>query len=271
MRNTRKDKRFDMWIRFIAGIGALSMIFACTTREQGCLDIYASNFELSAEKECDDCCLYPALNVSLSQLWGDVNLDVMEPVVDMDGDSFMIVDLKYFLSSWVLYGVNDDQYTVDSVLLSCTPPVVYNPDIIVADVRQFNYQLGIIRTAPDIDSLCVSLGLETSYPCILPDTTNAFVELTTRSPLWDPSVNALRTMRLVVQRDLQSLSLDTIYIDHMAREAFALPLTFERGKNTSLKVTVNYQQWFSGADAQDVNSFGPAIIAGFPGSIYATQ
>lgn len=256
-----------LWLAIVAVI----VLNSCTTREQGCLDIYASNFDLSAEKDCDDCCLYPALNVSLSQVWHDTSFNIQFPVLDMDGDSFRIIDLKYFLSAWRLYGTNEERYSVDSALLGCIPFVVYSPDVIVADARQFNYQLGIIREAPAIDSLCVTLGLDTTYPCIEADTTNAFIKLTRRSPLWDPSSDALRSIRVVLQRDLMSAKLDTIFIDFKAREEIAFPLIFARGATTSLRVSVNYEPWFRNVDAQDINSFAPSIIAGFPGSIFATQ
>jgi hypothetical protein len=257
--------------RFWMVMVVVIVLQSCTTREQGCLDIYASNFELTAEKDCDGCCLYPALNVALSQVWNDSSFNVESPLLDSEGDSFKIIDLKYFLSAWILYGTNDEQYGVDSALLGCIPPMVYSPDAIVADARQFNYQIGIIRDAPTIDSLCVTLGLDNTYPCIEEDTTNAFVELTRRSPLWDPSADALRSIRLVLQRDLQSEIFDTIFIDFKAREEIPFPLTFARGAATALRMSVDYEPWFRNVDAQDINSFAPSIIAGFPGSIFATQ
>ena len=243
----------------------------CTTREQGCLDIYASNFDLTAEKACDDCCQYPSLNISLSQLWDTIPFNIDSQIlVDIHGTAYKLKDIKYFLSDWVLHEVNGERISVDSALLGCIPPVTYSPDVVIIDSRQFNYQLGIIRTAPLIESVEFTLGLETDYPCIADDTTNNFTRLTKRSPLWNAQTNALSTIRLIIQPDLQVETVDTLFIDLIDRESITYPYQFEKGSHTSLRLSVDYADWFATVDLQNLSSVGTSIAAGFPGSIFPT-
>lgn len=269
LRNIRKVRRFNQgcWI----ALCSLALLFAgCTTREQGCLDIYAANFDLTAEKPCDGCCLYPALNVSLSQRWHDRNFNNTDTLFDINGLPYQITDIKYFLSDWVIDGSDGASYRVDSTILGCVPPVLAGLDILLVDSRQFTYEVGIIRTAPNMDSLCLTLGLETIYPCIENDTTDKYVNLSNKSPLWNPTTDALSAIRLVVKGDLQSELLDTLYIDFTARDTIAYPFAFVIGSHTTLKLSVNYGQWFATVNREIPASFGNSVAAGFDGSIYVT-
>ena len=43
--------------------------WGCSSKEEGCLDYRARNFDLDADKGCADCCTYPSLYVDLNHYW----------------------------------------------------------------------------------------------------------------------------------------------------------------------------------------------------------
>ena len=250
---------------------ACMTIGGCFTRTEGCLDIAAENFDLNADRSCDTCCTYPPISISLSQKWQDVNFNTDSIYTDVNGDSFKIRDLKYFLSSFSWTDAGDVVYSIDSTDIMCGPQTIrYTPDIIQVDSRQFSYILDTIRLFPSIQSLEFKLGTEPVLECVDESAENTPVVLSDKSPLWDTLVDSRAAIRLVLQRDLTSEILDTIYVHTCQSIELNFIEEFQLGKPEVLKLTVNYALWFANADVSDIHSFNSSILAGLPGSFSKT-
>ncbi len=248
----------------IAGAG-------CNTRIEGCLQANAENFDLNAEKPCDGCCTYPSMGLSLSQKWGERNFANSDTLYDIHGAPYKIQDLSYFLSAWKWTDENGATYTVDSVKADCGEGMlVYTPDILVIGTRQFSYTLGTIRESPLMDSVSFTLGLTEDFSCLDPDDPDTPDALTSSSPLWNPQTQQLETLRLILQLDLNSEHLDTLFIDTRIDDQVKHLLDLAPGIDAQLKLTVDYALWFSDADVQDPATFGQSVLSHFEGSIFQT-
>ena len=243
----------------------------CNTRIQGCLDVNANNFDLNAELSCDGCCTYPSSLLSLTQKWNDRNFASTDTLYDLHGQPYKLRDLKYFLSAWNWKDSNGSLYTVDSVNAICDDDqFTYAPDNLMIDINQFIYTMGTIRQSPNIDSLYFLIGIAQDFSCLDTEDPETPSELTNQSPLWNPQTEALETMRIVVQRDLNTENFDTVFIANTAQ--IQLPYSYQMvaGENTSFTLTVNYAQWFQDVDISDPNTFAMSLIANFAGSISRT-
>lgn len=253
-------------------LGCLGVVGAgCNTRIEGCLQANAENFDLNAEKPCDGCCTYPSMGLSLSQKWGTRNFANSDTLYDIHGVPYRIQDLRYFLSSWSWTDDQGHDYTVDSVKAECGDMLLaYTPDILVVETRQFTYTLGTIRDSPLMDSASFTLGLTEDFSCLDPDDADTPDAVTASSPLWNPQTQQLETLRLVLQRDLSSEQMDTLFISGRLDTRIKNTLDLSPGLDAQFKLTVDYALWFSDADVQDLATFEASILSHFQGSIFQT-
>lgn len=244
----------------------------CNTRIEGCLDVYADNFDLEAELACKGCCTYPSMTLSLTQKWNDENFSNADTLYDVHQQPYIIQDLKYFLSSFSWRDGNGDLYSVDSVDAACNgETLTYTPDILTTDARQFTYTLGTIRLAPLTDSLYLKFGLAEDFSCLDQNDENTPSNLTEQSPFWNKKTATLETMRLILQRDLDSVTFDTVFLTTNVDFCMAYNLQFKRGYPEKFDLTVDYAVWFQDADVGDLSSFEASVLIHLPGSILPTN
>lgn len=252
--------------------GFLFMQDGCTSRVEGCIDVAAANFDFSADRSCEDCCTYPLLSISLSQKWNDRNFSTSDTLMDKNGLAYKINDLKYFLSSWSWLDSDLHLYTVDSAEISCHGGFLsYTPDIILVDSRQFQYTLGTIRQSPVFDSIDFKLGLLADLDCIDATSDDTPPVFSSNSPLWDKRSETRASIRLVLQLDTSIQTLDTLYIHTLQSIGLGYDLSLEAGIPTTIKLTVDYAEWFSNADIHDLNSFQSSILNGVKDSFSKTH
>ena len=251
--------------------GFLLLLTGCNTRIEGCLDIAAANFDLNADRACEDCCTYPSLSISLSQKWNDRNFRTNDTLTDINHIDYRILDLKFFLSSWRWFDNDLITYTVDSAEIACNGSILhYTPDIILVDTAQFVYTLGTIRESPLIDSVELNFGLLSALDCIDATAISTPVILSDESPLWDHQLASRAALRIIFQKDLSIETFDTVYIHTRRDMSLGYDLEFRARLPASLNLSVNYALWFSNVDIQDPASIESSILAGIPGSIFKT-
>ncbi len=252
-------------------LGYLFLATGCNTRVEGCLDVAAANFDLNADRACQDCCTYPVISISLSQKWNDRNFSTADTLLDSNGKLYRINDLKYFLSSWSWIDSGNITYTVDSAEIACNDHILrYTPDIILVDSRQFLYALGTIHKSPTMDSIQLKLGLLPALDCIDEIDSNTPSILSDKSALWNHQLSSRAALRIVLQRDITMETFDTVFIHACENINLGYDLDLKPGIATTLNLSVNYALWFSHVDIQNLNSFETSILTGIPGSLFKT-
>ena len=268
---TKKSKLPEISLKVGILIGMLLQFFGCTMREAGCLDPNAGNFDLEADKSCDDCCTYPLISLTLTQKWDTTNFRITDTFYDLNQQPFLIHDLRYFLTAWSWTSGTGQVYRVDSVETLCNEsPFVFYPDILVIEPQRFSYPIGIIRTAPEIDSISFMLGHAQDLSCLDPENPVTPDAVTSASPLWNPDDAMLHAIRLIVDRNLADTLVDTFYLDVNQTFNIPFPYIMKKGENTSLPVTVNYAEWFRDADVHELTSWLESIMNGLEGSFSQT-
>lgn len=260
--------------QFVWIVAASLFVFTgtgCNTKIEGCLEANAENFDLNAERPCSGCCTYPSMNLSLTQKWNDRNFTNSDTLYDIHSNPYKILDLKYYLSSWAWLDTEGVYYTVDSVEAGCNDAMLrFTTDNLIIDSKQFVYTIGTIRRSPLMDSLRFTLGLHQDFSCLDTSDPDTPASLTDQSPLWSGESSSLETLRIIVQRQLDQGATDTLYINTRLDVRLGYLLQLRPGTDAQINLTVNYAQWFLGADVSDLTSFSNSIIANFEGSIIRT-
>lgn len=108
----------------LSGLINLSLLFytaliitslsSCYEPIEGCLDPLSSNFQLDGDNNCDDCCIYPSVDIEFSPMWDTINLLSFNKGTITSDTVFrdtIIMD-TIFLGSMVV-----DINTIDTVLI----------------------------------------------------------------------------------------------------------------------------------------------------------
>jgi hypothetical protein len=269
--NTNGIKKAET-IRFLFMVIVIQLCsWSCNTRIEGCLDVQADNFDFDAELACSGCCTYPTIGLALSQKWQDRNFTNTDTLYDQFDQPYKIQDLKYFLTSWTWKDADGVVYTVDSAKADCGDEVlVYAPDNIIIDTRQFSYTMGNIRNSPEMTNLNFIAGITQDFNCLDPEDPAVPDNITKDSPLWNPETSSLSAIRMVLQLQIDTTLYDTVFVD--LQQPFYIPYneSFIRGTDTQIKLTVDYNLWFSEVNVNDLSSFGQSVEQHLPGSIFPT-
>lgn len=226
IRNNYKPDFHTSCIAFLILIVGVLLQTGCVTRERGCLDIAASNFDLDADRACDDCCVYPIATLTLTQHYEGRNFNINDTLFDIHGMPYRIRDIKYILSDWSWTDEQNNSYTVDSTNFICATGDVYAPsDIVLVDTRQFIYNIGSFRLFPNVDSVFFTFGFPATLDCVDALHDSTAVVLSEESPLYDSLNMSRATVRLIIQRDLTTENFDTVFVH--TREELGIPYPYQ--------------------------------------------
>ena len=153
------------------------MIFSsCYQKVEGCLDIGATNFSFVADEQCDDCCTYPSLKLSVKHNWGNTLLLSDSLYQNANSQYIKILSSKFYLSDIAL--LND----VDAVTVTEDLTVVglngieteIDDNIVFVQNSRFTYTVGTFQDAMSYNGLRFNLGINGNY--ITSDSLESFVE-----------------------------------------------------------------------------------------------
>lgn len=234
----------------------LAMIFcACNSKEEGCLDIRAKNFDFSADKPCDDCCTYPSLVLSVSHTWEDSiafrNNSVFQTPAS---DTFKVLRLEYFVSGFQLIDVNEKLNLVDERELVYTniggnlEEMELVDDVVKVDLGKFSYIIGTIQSDDFFTTGSMTLGLTDEWNSVVADSIDSG-NLSTSGTLYREDSDDFALGRLIVQKDTSNTTIDTLYFENqMATFDMNIQRQFYTGVNDTLAFRIDYAKWFENVD-----------------------
>ncbi|MBT8232065.1 MAG: hypothetical protein HKO66_09195 [Saprospiraceae bacterium] len=97
-------------------IGLLaSTIFSCEPSEEGCLDLFSKNFGFQAVNECDSCCVYPDMKLSINFIRDTFSYSFNDTIDLGGGDSLKFLNFDLLFSQFELQGEKGNYRIRDSV------------------------------------------------------------------------------------------------------------------------------------------------------------
>ena len=248
------------------------MVVSCNSKVEGCLDIAAENFDLDADKPCDNCCLYPSMSLVLSQRWEDRNFQTSDVLYDVNQQPYYINDVKYILSAFSWEDASGSLFTIDSSTIDCNgQSIKYTRDLLQIDTRTFNYLLDTFRLFPHIQNLNFKFGWPSELSCVDETDDDLPLVFQNSNPLWDADLGQRAAVRLIIQRDTSVQVMDTLFIHTCKQLQLPYDIELPVGVDGKFDLTVDYAQWFSSVDVNDPGSFVTSILENVDGSFTRTQ
>lgn len=241
----------------VAGAFAL-FCFACEKRVEGCRDLRATNFNARAESDCEDCCNYPNLSISIGYRVFDSLFSTAKNYPLGNGDSLRILEQGFFLSDFALEtpsGIYQAGSLVSArsrsgVLLS------FNDDHLLCQLpsaqRSIDLWLGP-EYSETPKSLSFTFGLEAPKSEV-----NALL-MTSGNPLsqtqgnpWYDSLSGYTQQRWIIKRWPQA---DTLRLSQIgAASTFKITLPWPQtkkifpGETLNVVLKVDLGDWVTGVD-----------------------
>lgn len=273
-----KNKLFSknikaMKLGFVALVFMVLFFQSCYENIEGCLDVNATNFNVTADRECEDCCEYPLLRLAVQHLYTAkvleedtlVRFNLDEPYTLDSIDFFSLTDLRYYISDVKLVRPNGDTIGVEDRLefvsiIGIDDTTYQETEDNFALIDRSNItprSLGTIRENGTFVGIQFNFGLssfdqkvspeffESSHPLALGD-----------SSMYDLTEESYLITRFDLARDTLSVENDTTTIEILANdflERVELDFDFQVdvGFNTTIALQVDYRRWFDGIDIKN--------------------
>ena len=156
---------------------AVLSLTSCYEDRVGCLDPDAANYELRADEACPDCCTYPELSIRMIPVWNDTAIVGGDTYEDGAGNTFQLVDFRYYLGDLELLSSTVDlpeprrEVELEEVINGTTGEVILNGNYLLASLQRTTTNVGEIRLGETaLTGFSGTYGLPDRYRNIVPAT-----------------------------------------------------------------------------------------------------
>lgn len=148
--------------RFIIVAFAFWMLTGCYSRTEGCLDTYASNYDVSVDDSCPNCCEYPFLKLVVLNRYGDSLYAQGDTLINQFGQQYIILALRYYVSHFRLFQ-SGNELTVKETIQNDISGYSIPDDIKILKEDNTNQNIGMVRTYGKFDSLQFTMGISDEF------------------------------------------------------------------------------------------------------------
>jgi hypothetical protein len=269
--HTHRLLQFALWLAIAGGLPA------CFEPQEGCLDIAATNFDASADKDC--CCEYPQLILSLDQRFGDPIFLNDSIYLSTDGHPFRIRSIAFYLSDFQLFQNGNALAVSDTLTLQTfaeaandTLPTRFTDDFLLVRRTPIDYAVGTFRPDGAFERVRFRLGLSAEAQRVVPSLAPTSHPLYLQSDsLWEGRDEGFVWLQAVVLRDTAAATLpDTLRLTRADVSDFFVDATntFQHatGYNFRLALRADYQKLFDGLNwtAHDIPAWKAQMVANLP-------
>ena len=253
---------------------------ACFEPQSGCLDIAATNFNASADKNC--CCRYPNLVLSVDQVYDTLVYRQDELYPGTGGHLFRIKSLAFYLSEFTLIKDGLPFVMEDSVALKTYGPTgndtlvqPFIDDVVLVRRTPLEYPIATFGEAGFFEKITCRLGLGPGMAQAIPGLAPV------NHPLRLQPENLFNTeyvfLQAVVVRDSMAGTLpDTLRFTRADLGDFFLEgngvFEHKTGYNFPIKMRADWSILFQGINwtTHDIQAWKTQIVANLPSVFHIT-
>ena len=263
----------------------LLLLGGCFEPKDGCLDIEATNFDASADKNC--CCEYPQLVIETAQRYDTLPYLPDSLYVASDGQIFRIKRIVFYLSEFEISQSGGLFSVGDTVRLSLYAPAgndtlqqTFIDDFLLVLRTPVNNEVGEFRQTGDFEQVRFRLGLppdaQRAIPALAPSGHPLGIQ---GDSLWLGSNTGYAFMKAIVVRDSMAATIpDTLMFTGSDIGDFFIQQTgnfihASGGYDFRLRLTIDYKKMFEGVNwsSGDKMTWKSQIVANLPDVFTVSQ
>lgn len=241
-------------LRFFVIVLVMVQITSCYSPTEGCLDPEATNYSITADNDCVDCCTYPDLSVSIFHESMDTTFSLGDTITNDLGQEISLVDFVFLLSDFKVIDTSEVYEVSDSVsLLSDDEELIVKDDIIRVKRSSFTYEIGTILFDGTTEELSFIIGLSDEL------NENRFTEEISDHPLttdpdslYQSDSDTYVFQRIQVAQGVDFLDTVIYDISTQVEVRFPVVITSYRGEDKAIIIEAQYDEWFAGIDFENM-------------------
>lgn len=245
--------RSNKTVNFFLGIIIIIYISSCYENVEGCLDPNSSNYDLTADIACEDCCTYPNLSLNVAFFNDDTAYNRIDSITNDLGVDIVVKEVQTYFSK-ISVGTGSEEFGISETLNYIDPngdeqQVI--DDIVLAKPSSFRYVLGSFAESNDYTQIKLSLGVPEEIDLA------QSIEVTSDHPLaiagdslylvdQNQYVKSWLILRQVgVHETADTLQINTSGYDYTFEN---LNIEQERGSSLDINIKIDYSILINGID-----------------------
>ena len=238
----------------------LSFLLACYEHEEGCQDVNSLDYDVKADKSCEDCCSYPDLLLKVDHLY-DGELFDTSTIFELNNHSYKINSLNFFLSNFSLNNSNApaDVHIQESISVKKQGASEYESKYFpVAKVnlgRTGDYVLGTFKYADTYDKIGFDFGISEEINHAEMDkiiSQNALYQ--NQDSMYINTDNGFYFLKMELEEiDGDHKSIRINGDDHLISWIADKTFDYNSRADRQISIEVDYNIWFENIDFEDEN------------------
>lgn len=242
-------------LKYLAIISLVVLFLSCGSPEEGCLEVTATNFDVSADVNCANCCTYPSLSLRVNHVYDTLGAFSLDNVyLDAVDSPFTASKVQMYLSNVVLIDAAGDSANVTDLLSltfadSTQAEVANNFVLLKKDIGTYSTNtIGNISTSGSFTKIRFYVGVVATANHALTSAMPSDHPLATQSDTMHlNTTDGYIFQKMAIQTDTSSTILTTyeIYGDaNLVMIELDYPQTIEAGFDVSLAIDLDYSMLF---------------------------
>lgn len=264
------------------------LIGSCYTPTEGCLNIDATNYNASADEPCDDCCVFPNLNLRITHSITTEGTFGQDSVINHSADStfnnvddnfFQIKGMEFYLSDFQLVMSDgsiaevEDEMTFmiyEDAISQTSKDTTVKDDFVLVSRSSFNYTIGEFRQPGTFTELRFTVGISENLSSIDVDTLDSSHPLSSENLMHFGTRDSgfvYQEFSLVKDTTTNSTEVEVYQMgketDNSIQLTFFLTGELEPGFDAEIPLIVNYSTWLKGINfaSNDVETIKSIIVS----------
>lgn len=240
--------------------GGAAFFSSCDSAEEGCLDLQATNFDVSSDEACAECCTYPALTLRINHVQDLGTFQLNTVYLDAQNQPFTIESLQFYISEFQLVQSDGNAIGLADELTLTFPDntqsvIEDNFTLFEKNIGSYtSNSIGSIRTSGNFTKIRFYLGVTNlanhAEPSGMPAGHDLAIQPDTMH--WNVTDGYIFN-KIKVQKDTASTNLTTLEIGTDANLTLVeldYPISVNTGFNLDLAIDLDYKKLFDGIQFQ---------------------
>ncbi len=225
---------------------------SCYEHTEGCRDINALNFDVTADKDCeDDCCKYPDVYIDFRLFNDSITIDTNTILVNDFNDTFRIKYFRMYLSDFKLINNRNDTFELLNEIpvgININGKIEYkniNSPIVKLQTKTRSYKLGNLQKLDKYKEMTFDFGLKPTINHGIMDKIDLSSPLNTaNNDMYLDSISGYHFLKLEIE--MSDKFIRSVYItgdEYLSKISILSNLDLRERENHYIYLEIDVSKW----------------------------
>ena len=221
---------------------------SCQEKTKGCLDVRATNFDVTVTQACEDnCCIYPYLTLQTDYFYDTTKFSLNKKYkIDGVTDSIEFLSFQFYLSNFqVVTSDNKTATVIDSIQILRTNDTIKTLSnyALVSKANGFQYKIGKFDKPTKYTKIKFQLGLDNIANQAIPSKMPSGSPLSTQSDSMYLKAEKSYIFNKIVYKVKSQKDTMSIFITMSTPLEFTKTVSFTEGFDAAIPLKIDYKKF----------------------------